>query len=260
MIWQKMLAGTFDTTIQNANIQILFGCGSFPLKLNKRERFSVALVFGTDYDDMVFNKETVQQIYNANYNFAKPPYKPTLSAIAGDKKVFLYWNSISEESRDPFLGYENGDPTLGYKKDFEGYLLYRSEEAQFNDIKVITDSKGEPKYWKPIAQFDLVDGIKGPDPIGINGAHFWRGDDTGLQHSYIDEDLDNGRTYYYALVAYDEGDPGFGTAGLLPSETTKIISEDLVGNIFFVDINCAVVTPNSPAAGYVPMATPTREN
>ena len=252
VIWQKMLAGTFDTTIQNANIQILFGCGSFPLKLNKRERFSVALVFGTDYDDMVFNKETVQQIYNANYNFAKPPYKPTLSAIAGDKKVFLYWNSISEESRDPFLGYENGDPTLGYKKDFEGYLLYRSEEAQFNDIKVITDSKGEPKYWKPIAQFDLVDGIKGPDPIGINGAHFWRGDDTGLQHSYIDEDLDNGRTYYYALVAYDEGDPGFGTAGLLPSETTKIISEDLVGNIFFVDINCAVVTPNSPAAGYVP--------
>jgi hypothetical protein len=201
---------------------------------------------------MVFNKETVQQIYNANYNFAKPPYKPTLKAVAGDKKVFLYWNSISEESRDAFLGFEKGDPTLGYKKDFEGYLLYRSEEAQFNDIKVITDSKGEPKYWKPIAQFDLVDSIKGPDPIGINGAHFWRGDDTGLQHSYIDSNVVNGKTYYYALVAYDQGDPSFGTAGLLPSETTKIITEDLVGNIQFIDINCAVVTPEAPAAGYVP--------
>jgi hypothetical protein len=252
VIWEKMLAGSFDTTIQNANIQILFGSGIFPLKLNKRERFSVALVFGSNYDDMVFNKETVQQIYNANYNFAKPPLKPTLTAVGGDKKVSLFWNSISEESRDPFLGFEQGDPTLGFKKDFEGYLIYRSEEAQFNDIKIITDSKGEPKYWKPIAQFDLVDGIYGPDPIGINGAHFWRGDDTGLQNSYIDEDVENGRTYYYALVAYDQGDPDFGTAGLLPSETTKIISEDLVGNIEFVDINCAVVTPNAPAAGYVP--------
>lgn len=252
VIWRKMLAGTFDTTIQNANIQILFGSGSFPLKLNKRERFSVALVFGTDYNDMIFNKETVQQIYNANYNFAKPPLKPTLQSVAGDKKVFLYWNSISEESRDPFLGFEQGDPTKGFKKDFEGYLIYRSEEPQFNDIKVITDSKGEPKYWKPIAQFDLIDGIKGPDPIGINGARFWRGEETGLQHSYIDEDVINGKTYYYACVAYDQGDENFGTAGLLPSETTKIITQDLVGNILFVDINCAVVTPNSPSAGYVP--------
>lgn len=252
VIWNKMLKGTFDTTIQNANIQILFGSGSFPLSLNKRERFSVALVFGADYENMIFNKETVQQIYNANYNFTKPPLKPTLTAVPGDKKVFLYWNSISEESRDPFLGYEQGNPTLGYKKDFEGYLLYRSEEPEFNDIKVITDSKGEPKYWKPIAQFDKIDGIKGPDPIGINGAHFWRGDDTGLQHSYIDDKVQNGRTYYYALVAYDMGDPNFGTVGLLPSETTKIISQDLVGNLLFVDINCAVVVPNAPAAGYLP--------
>lgn len=252
VIWNRMFAGNFDTTIHNANIQILFGSFAFPLKLNKRERFSVALVFGNDYNDMVFNKETVQQIYNANYNFAKPPLKPTLTAVPGDKKVFLYWNSISEESRDPFLGYEQGNPTLGYKKDFEGYLLYRSEEPEFNDIKVITDSKGDPKYWKPIVQFDKIDGIKGPDPIGINGAHFWRGDDTGLQHSYIDTDVLNGKTYYYALVAYDMGDPAFGTAGLLPSETTKIISQDLVGNLLFVDINCAVVKPNSPAAGYIP--------
>lgn len=251
-IWSNLLQGNFDTTVQKSNIQIAFGSGPFPLKLNRQERFSVALVFGSDFDDMVFNKETVQQIYNANYNFAKPPIKPTLTAVAGDKRVFLYWDAISEESRDPFLGYEQNDPTLGYKKDFEGYLIYRSEEPEFNDIKTITDSKGEPKYWKPIAQYDLNNSIVGPDPIGINGAHFWRGDNTGLQHSYIDENVTNGKTYYYALVAYDQGDPNFGTAGLLPSETTKIITQDLVGNIQFVDINCAVVTPNSPAAGYIP--------
>lgn len=251
-IWNNLLQGNFDTTVQKANIQIAFGSGPFPLKLNQQERFSVALVFGTDFDDMVFNKETVQQIYNANYNFTKPPLKPTLSAVPGDKKVFLYWNSISEESRDPFLGYEQNNPALGYKKDFEGYLIYRSEEPEFNDIKLITDSKGEPKYWKPIVQFDLKNDIQGPDPIGLNGAHFWRGSNTGLQHSYIDNDVINGKTYYYACVAYDQGDPKFGTAGLLPTETSKIISQDLVGTLQFVDINCAVVTPNAPAAGYIP--------
>ncbi|MFA3783888.1 hypothetical protein ABRY23_12575 [Melioribacteraceae bacterium 4301-Me] len=242
VMWRKMAYHNFDTTLQNSNISMVFGSGPFPLKQYRRERFSVALVFGNDLSDMIFNKETVQAIYNANYNFSKPPYKPTLTAVAGDKKVFLYWDSKSENSYDNFLR----------KFDFEGYLIYKSEEPEFNDIKVITDSKGEPKYWKPIAQFDLKDGIKGPDPVGINGAHFWRGDDTGLQHSYIDTNVTNGKTYYYALVAYDQGDPNYGTAGLIPTETTKIIQQDLVGNIRFVDINCAVVRPNAPVAGYTP--------
>ncbi|MEW6194895.1 MAG: hypothetical protein AB1521_07060 [Bacteroidota bacterium] len=243
VIWRKMNRGAFDTAIQNSNIQILFGSGAFPLKLYRRERFSVALVFGSDYEDMVFNKETVQEIYNANYNFAKPPNKATLTAIAGDKKVFLFWDDVAEKSVDPFLG---------YKQDFEGYLIYRSQEPAFNDIKVITDSKGEAKYWKPLVQFDLKNGIKGPDPVGVNGAHFWRGNDTGIEHSYIDTTVSNGMRYYYSVAAYDQGDPNFGTKGLTPQETTKIISEDLVGNVTFIDQNCAVVIPNAPVAGYIP--------
>lgn len=264
VIWEHMNYYSFDTTIQNSNIQILFGSGPFPLDKNRRERFSVALVFGSDLEDLTFNKETVQQIYNANYNFAKPPDKPTLTAVAGDKKIYLYWDKRAEDSRDRFLGYELNDqgvpdPRLGYKKDFEGYLIYRSEEAEFNDIKIITDSKGDPKYWKPIAQFDLIDTIKGPDPIGINGAHFWRGSNTGLQHSYIDNNVVNGQTYYYAVVSYDQGDPNRGTLGLIPSECTKIISQDVAGNIEFVDINTAVVIPNAPVAGYVPAEIETGE-
>lgn len=257
VIWEHMNYYSFDTTIQNSNIQILFGSGPFPLDKNRRERFSVALVFGNDLEDLTFNKETVQQIYNANYNFAKPPDKPALTAVAGNEKIFLYWNSRAEDSRDRFLGYELNDqgipdPGLGYKKDFEGYLIYRSEEPEFNDIKVITDSKGDAKYWKPIVQFDLIDTIKGPDPIGINGAHFWRGNNTGLQHSFIDNNVVNGKTYYYACVSYDQGDPNRGTLGLIPSECTKIISQDVAGNIQFIDLNCAVVVPNAPVAGYVP--------
>ncbi|MBU2585885.1 MAG: hypothetical protein KKH32_11220, partial [Bacteroidetes bacterium] len=251
-MWLKMNYLNFDTLLQKANISMVFASGPFPLEKGLRERFSMVLVFGNDLNDIIFNKETVQNIYNANYNFSKPPLKPTLTAVPGDGKVFLYWDKVAEESRDPFLGFEKNDPRLGYKKDFEGYLVYRSTEAEFNDIKIITDSKGTPRYWKPIAQFDLVDGIKGPDPVGINGARFWRGDDTGLQHSFIDTDVKNGVRYYYALVSYDMGDPNFGTTGLQPTECIKIISEDFAGNVQFIDINCAVVTPNAAAAGYIP--------
>ncbi len=251
-MWQKMSSATFDTSIQRANISMVFSSGPFPLKINERNRFSMALVFGEDLEDLIFNKETVQEIYNANYNFSKPPLKPHLTAVAGNNKVYLYWDKVAEESRDPFLGFQDNDPTKGYKKDFEGYLIYRSREPEFNDIKIITDSHGNPKFWKPIAQFDLKDGIKGPDPIGINGAHFYRGDDTGLQHSYVDSDVKNGVKYYYALVSYDMGDPNFGTKGLVPSECTKIITEDFTGNLKFVDYNCAVVVPTAPAAGYKP--------
>lgn len=249
-MWLKMNYQNFDTSLQRANISMVFASGPFPLKQNLRERFSMALVFGANLEDMIFNKETVQQIYNANYNFSKPPLKPTLTAVPGDGKIFLYWNSLAEESRDPFLGFENDDPTQGYKKDFEGYMIYRSEEPEFNDIKIVTDSKGDAKFWKPIAQFDYDNEIFGPDPVGINGASFWRGSNTGLQHSYVDEDVVNGRKYYYAVVSYDQGDPEFGTKGLVPSECTKIITEDFSGNLKFVDINCAVIVPNAPSAGY----------
>ncbi len=256
VMWNAMNNGFRDTIVQNSNIQMLFASGPFPLKQTKRERFSMALVFGDNLDGLVFNKETVQEIYDANYNFSKPPYTPHLTAVAGNGRVFLYWDDIAEKSQDRFLGYEDpSDPSKGYKRNFEGYLVYRSQEPEFDDIKRVTDSKGNPKYWIPIAQFDLVDSIAGPDPVGINGARFWRGSNTSLQHSYIDTTVTNGVRYYYAVSSYSKGDPNRGTKGLQPTECSKVISQDYAGNIKFVDINCAVVTPNQPSAGYLPPQT-----
>ncbi len=248
-MWDVMTGGFVDTSIRSANISMVFSSGIFPLKRNQRERFSIAILFGDNLEDLIFNKVTVQSIYNANYNFAQPPLTPTLTAVPGDHKVFLYWDNVAEHSYDRFLR----------KFDFEGYLLYRSEEFVFQDIKTITDSKGDPKYYKPIKQWDVVDSIKGPDPVGVNGAHFWRGDDTGLQHSFVDTTVVNGKRYYYALVSYDKGvipnkmDSVYGpSGGLTPSECTKQITEEFNGTLTFVDINCAVVTPSGQSAGYIP--------
>ena len=56
----------------------------------------------------------MQNIYDNDYSFAKPPLKPTMTAVPGDNKVTLYWNSFSEKSIDPIYG-----------NDFEGYRVYR---------------------------------------------------------------------------------------------------------------------------------------
>jgi hypothetical protein len=72
--------GFVDTLVQNTNIGIVFASGPFPLPNGAASAF-VALVNGLDLDALIFNKVTVQNIYNANYNFSKP-YTLNLAAIA----------------------------------------------------------------------------------------------------------------------------------------------------------------------------------
>jgi hypothetical protein len=211
----------------------------------EKERFSMSMIFGINKDDLFRRKKTVQQIYNANYRFAKPPEKPIVKTIAGDKKVTLYWDDRSEKTFDAFY----------QKYNFEGYRIYRSTEPNFLENKTITDAYGKPIFRTPIAQFDLADNVKGLHPVDVNGALFDLGKDTGLKHSYIDSTVQNGQTYYYAVAAYDQGFTSISVQGTFqgipPSETTTIIKKDINGKIT-TDVNTAVVTPRAPAAGYVP--------
>jgi len=230
---------------QPNNLAMFFSSGPFPLNAGRTERYSMALLFGEDRDDLTKNKRTVQQIYNADYRFSRPPLKPTLELIAGDNEVTLVWDTIAESSYDPFI----------QEYDFEGYMIYRSTEPQFLEDKVITDSYGNFTYRKPIAQFDLIDGKKGPHPIDIFGIKFNLGEDTGLRHAYIDKDVKNGQTYFYAVVSYDYGLYFYdenGVEGIQPSECSAIVSVNALGEVTSTDINTGVVTPRPAAAGYIP--------
>ena len=256
--WQVLTTPVDTSAIQqlnDVNLGMFFSAGAtpgggfpgnlFPLRKLDTERFSMALLFGDDRDDLVRRKKTVQQIYNATYRFAKPPNRPQLTAVPGDKQVTLYWNDRAERSYDPFLR----------EFDFEGYRIYRSTDASFLEVLVITDAFGKKTFRKPIAQFDLKDGRSGLHPIDVNGARFDLGNETGLRHTYVDRDVQNGQTYYYAVVSYDYGFVAQTTAGELdgipPSESTSIINVDIGGNVK-TDVNTAVVVPRAPAAGYIP--------
>ncbi len=130
LIWEVMTPGYFAGIAQRTNTEFIYGSGYFPLDAGKTERFSLASVFGEDFNDIIRNKQTVQQIYNNNYNFSKPPLIPTLTAVAGDHRVTLYWDRKAETSFDPVYG-----------SDFEGYVIYRNTDPGFLEVKTVTDSR-----------------------------------------------------------------------------------------------------------------------
>jgi len=217
--------------------------GFFPLKSGQTERISVAVVMGADKDDATANKIKAQQTYNEDYQFAKAPLAPTVTAVPGDRRVTLYWDSTSEASYDNFLA-SLGQP--GY--DFEGYRIYRSTDPAFLDAFKITDADGNLTYYKPIAQFDKVDHITGLHPISQNGAQFYLGSDTGLRHEFVDSTVQNGQTYYYAVTGYDYGWTG-GNIG--PSESPIAVSVTPNGEVL-LGRNVVKVIPEAPVAGYMP--------
>lgn len=249
--WNEMTPGFYGGSLPS-NLAFTYGSGYFSLPKEETRKFAIACLFGNDFDDIIRNKKTMQKIYDADYSFAKPPRLPTLTATALDRKVVLTWDKIAENSIDPIYG-----------RDFEGYLVYRSTDPSFNSIKTITDSYGNSLFWEPIAQFDLINGLYGPHPIAIGetGAHFNMGNDSGLKYYYVDENVDNGRTYYYAVCSYDKGnDVDFFDRGLVskdkllvigPSESSKTIQTNLLGDVISMDRNCAVVVPNAPSLGYI---------
>ncbi|NQV37091.1 MAG: hypothetical protein HQ509_03685 [Candidatus Marinimicrobia bacterium] len=249
-LWDRFRPGFFDTPssiqagvpIAGEDGDFIYGSGFFPLRAGQTERFSVALVYGRDLDELIDNKRTVQNIYNNNYRFPPPPIKPTLTTVTGNGQVTLYWNRIAETSVDP----------ITKKKDFQGYKIYRATDANFNDVRNVTNAHGIIEGYSPIAQFDLDDDLEGyfyPSEMlyqETQGYSFYLGDNSGLQHSFVDNDVVNGRTYYYALIAYDSGEAD---KDIFPAENTKLISV-LPSSETITDINTAVVTPTTKAAGY----------
>ena len=233
-------AAAFTEIIQNADNVFLYGSGYFPLKARDTQRFSIALLMGRDAEDLFATAKIVQRIYNSGYRFAKAPDIPLVSAVPGDRQVTLYWDDRAEASWDPTFGY-----------DFEGYSVYRATDPGFTEVYTITDNSGNPKLFEPLARFDLINGITGESKVGIRGLHFDLGDDTGLKHEYVDDDVLNGTTYYYAVVSYDAGDTT-GRLEIPPTECAMTIMEEELTGVLVPDPNVKIVVPTASVPGMDP--------
>ncbi len=237
-MWDFSRPGYFDnTTTERADYDYVFASGYFPLRPKSDEFFSIANIYGIDEEDILRNKTVVQRIYNSNYNFAIAPDKPNLTAVAGDRKVTLYWDDKAELSFDRYLK----------QFDFEGYKIYKASYHTFGDAGTITDGLGYERFKKPIEIYDKVNGIYGffPNDFGT-GVLFNLGNETGLVHSYVDEDVVNGVTYYYSVTAYDRGDL---VNNIGPSETTIFVNVSQSGELQLSQ-NVITVTPQAASLGY----------
>jgi hypothetical protein len=233
-------ANRFDNAVVlNYNIGFLFASGPFLLPEGKRERFSLALAYGADLDELRTQVKTVQQIYNANYQFAVPPPTPVVRAEAGDSFVRLSWSDVSERGIDP----------VTRENDFEGYRIYRSTDPEFRDPKVVTNARGTGTFGngRPIAQFDIQNGIKSFSHQVIDGIAYDLGTDSGLRHTFVDTLVNNGQEYYYAVCSYDRGSDSL---GFYPSENSITVSRTPRGGIVLPS-NVVQVRPEPRVPGYV---------
>ncbi len=228
-----------------------FASGIFGLKKGLTERISMSELHsyesleGLNSDEhkapALFElKRLVQMVYETDYRFAQPPLMPTLTVNPSDSKVFLSWDDKADiYTRESFAKNIN---------DFEGYKLFRSTDPYLQDVTQITDGFGTPTLKKPIFQCDVIDDKKGFADFGtINGIQYYLGDDSGIKHSFIDKNVQNGRTYYYVLVAYDFG---LEKQRIAPAENTFILEIDENEEVRRISKNVAIVKPRQYAAGY----------
>jgi len=241
LMWQWLSADTIDTSqelLSEAGDNIFnFGTGPLSLDVGETQRFSMAILFGNDIDDLILNAETSTKILEADYRFAQPPTKPNVTAVAENGVVILYWDTKSEESVDPLTG----------EKDFQGYKVYRSRDYTFADVFTITDGQGNPFLGKALAQWDLDDSLSGYHPVEYPGraVKYYVGNNTGLVHQFVDFSVTNGVKYYYAVVAYDGG-----TDEIPPTENKATIRKDPVTSVLTFEANTVQVIPGPPSAGF----------
>ncbi len=145
------------------------------------------------------------------------PLIPTIYAKADSGKIIINWTSEAINSIDDITGY----------RDFEGFRVYKSTDGGETwggpDDRIYYN--GEAKGWAPLVQFDLTveedslfclkeidcnietDPTRGTRISGIDPLSPWvnLGENTGLEYTYTDNDVYNGKEYTYAVVSYDMG-------------------------------------------------------
>jgi hypothetical protein len=168
--------------------------------------FQSAFVIGEGREGLIANALSAQRIFNRpvddvegkigtrridpvaraqlnHWSGASAPPPPEQRLVPGDHRVTIEWDNFSQLARDVLTG----------KDDFAGYEVWkavgwRREAAAPRDeqwFRIADISREE------LARFDT----------GLEGIGKYR---------LVDTEVKNGFPYWYAVTAYDSGDPAFG--------------------------------------------------
>ena len=174
----------------------IMSSGPFTLEPGEMDTMIIATVFGTSKLDLFKNVDQVIQLYKDHWHVIAPPPTPKVRAIAGDQQVELIWDRGAEQD-----------------SMFEGYRIYKSVDGGVTWGQPIKDIYGDVIAFKPLAMYDLEDGITGVNPL-VPGFNL--GFDTGLEplrkvingdtvNYFVDHQVNNGYHYRYAVTSYTKG-------------------------------------------------------
>ncbi len=205
----------------------LTSTGPFDLNPGESVKSVVVVCAGDNVDDFKMNINMAKGMLEKGYQGPSGPKAPKLSAVSGDQQVTLYWTDDPEHSADPYSG----------EYDFEGYQIFRSRDGGQSWGKEILDGYGSLVGYVPVAQFDLNNTVSGLDPLNAN---FNLGNNSGIAHSWIDTDVENGVEYAYTIIAYDRGDPASNIQSFSSSKGVNSLEDNFV-----------TVIPKPAPLGYV---------
>lgn len=192
----------YDTQPSQPDDQrFLMSAGKFALEPDSEATITIAFML-VNWDSLQERPDTAlvpldhycQYIYDINWLLPQAPPPPHLTCIPGDAQVTLLWDNLSEITPDPFYAFVSDPAGWIYdpyyrQYDFEGYRIWRSET-------------GQAGTWELIGACDLYNGITF-ESVNPDGGDTLRAEDTGIFHSYLDDDVRNGFTYYYAVTSFD---------------------------------------------------------
>ena len=128
------------------------------------------------------------------YILPAPPPSPNMEVVVESGKVTIYWQDGAESFLDP----------ISQEADFEGYRIYgarktANEELGEFSLLLEIDLKNNVGYNTGFSTIWVTDQFGEPDSLLINGTYY--------HYKFDNANIKDGWLNYYAVTAYDQGDP-----------------------------------------------------
>ncbi|MAL64610.1 MAG: hypothetical protein CMF94_00755 [Candidatus Marinimicrobia bacterium] len=128
------------------------------------------------------------------YILPAPPPAPNMHIELESGKVTMYWQNNSEFFKDP----------ISQQKDFEGYKIYGARKTN-------NDKLGEFSLLLEVDKENSIGYNTGFNTVAIMNEYGERDsvliDSTYYHYKFVNEGVKDGWINYYAVTAYDQGDP-----------------------------------------------------
>ena len=128
------------------------------------------------------------------YILPAPPPVPNMHVEIESKKVTLYWQNNAEFFLDP----------ISQEADFEGYRIYgarKTDNESLGEFSLLleADKENDIGYNTGFSMIEIRNNYGEPDSININNTYY--------HYKFENSEIKDGWLNYYAITAYDRGDP-----------------------------------------------------